>query len=111
MDNRYFKYGCPPLMSDGRFLTNYTRGRIVDQSIRLNNSIDSIQEYKLYLQNNGQKIINNEMMKLQENNTCNVNGECVNISNYNKKYYETFCGKPLDFTNNPYIHIEGMCKK
>ena len=41
MDNRYHTYGCPELMQDGRFLTNFTPKRTFEQMIRKVNDIES----------------------------------------------------------------------
>jgi len=80
MDNRYFKYKCPPLMQDARFITNYTESRIFEQYIRNVNKIDSAQEYKRFLQSNGELIMNREKDYQQRMNTCGVNGKCVPLS-------------------------------
>jgi hypothetical protein len=80
MDNRYFKHGCPPLMQDGRFITSYTESRIVDQHIRNLNKLNSIQEYKHFLQTNGEAVINRERAYQQEMYTCGVQGKCVSLS-------------------------------
>ena len=79
MDNRYFKQGCPAIWSKSRDLTNYYEQRIFDQYIRNTNNIQSAQEYKHFLQNNAEVIINREMDYLINKNTCNVNGQCVPI--------------------------------
>ena len=44
MDNRYFNHGCPALMQDGRFITNFTRQRVVDQYIRGVNTQKELEE-------------------------------------------------------------------
>jgi hypothetical protein len=80
MDNRYFANGCPPLMSDGRFITNHLRYNVFDQFIRNMNDIGSNHEYRHFLQNNANQILNKERKTLVENNTCNVNGKCVPVS-------------------------------
>jgi hypothetical protein len=80
MDNRYWSYGCPPLMQDGRFLTNYVRYKVFDQFIRNMNEIGSNHDYRHFLQNNGDKILNKERQALVENNTCQVNGKCAPLS-------------------------------
>jgi hypothetical protein len=92
MDNRYYKYNCPALMNDGRFLTSYVRSRVFDQYIRNINNIQSSQEYRHFLQNNGDQIINNLKGYLRETNTCKIEGKCLpmagpnnnNIINYLK---------------------------
>jgi hypothetical protein len=79
MDNRYYQYGCPPLMQDARFITNYLQNRIVEQYIRNINKIDSAQDYKNFLQKNGAAILDREFEFFTKNNTCNVNGRCLPI--------------------------------
>lgn len=80
MDNRYYKYGCPALMQDARFITNYIHHRQVDQIIRNVNKIDSAQEYRQFLQANGDTILNKERAIIQDVYTCKVNGLCVPLS-------------------------------
>ena len=46
MDNRYWKQGCPPLMSDGRFVTSYVDSDILNQFIRHVNELGSAQDFK-----------------------------------------------------------------
>lgn len=81
MDNRYWSNGCPALMQDGRFITNYVRTNIIDQVLREMNSIKSSSDYRLFLQKNGDTIMNNERNNLIKNNSCDVNGKCVILSN------------------------------
>ena len=71
MDNRSYTCNCPPLMQDGRFISSYIRGRTVDQLIRKITNLDSAQDYKLYLQQNTNKILSNLNVSLRENNVCN----------------------------------------
>jgi hypothetical protein len=80
LDNRYFKYGCPALMQDGRFITNYMESRIFEQYIRNVNKIGSAQEFKRFLQTNGDTIMNRERAYQQQVNTCGVQGKCVPLS-------------------------------
>ncbi len=79
MDNRYFNYGCPPLMHDGRFLTNYTPRRTHEQMIRQLNNIASSADYRSFLQENSETIRKRENEWLIKNNTCNVDGQCVKM--------------------------------
>lgn len=81
MDNRYFIHGCPALMQDARFITNYTDSRVFDQFIRNVNKISSAQEYKKFLQENTEELINREREYLMKTNHCNVDGKCLPISN------------------------------
>ena len=81
-DNRYFSYNCPALMQDARFITNYTRQRVVDQYIRTVNNLESAQDYKDFLQTNGDVIINRERSYNDENNLCKNDGKCMPVSTY-----------------------------
>jgi hypothetical protein len=83
MDNRYYKYNCPPLMNDGRFLTSYVRSRVFDQYVRNINNVQSSQEYRHFLQNNGDQILNNLKGYLRESNTCKIEGKCLPMSGPN----------------------------
>lgn len=109
MDNRYFKYGCPALMQDGRFLTNYVRGREIDQNIRNLNKIDSVQEFKLFLQQNGDDLLNRERAQLHELYTCDVSGKCVVLSNKSIKNVKYSCDCNLPKLPIGIKHIENMC--
>ena len=117
MDNRYYTYGCPAIMQDSRFITNYIRGRVFDQMIRQCNLIKSSQDYKLFLQQYGNLLITKEREQLLKNFTCNVNGQCVKPStlselNSNKigSKVEFSCGCPkhYDFLPNERT-IQNMC--
>jgi hypothetical protein len=81
-DNRYFSYDCPALMQDGRFITNYTQRRTLDQYIKRVNKIESAQEYKDFLQRNGETIINKERAYNEDNNLCKIDGKCRSVSVY-----------------------------
>ena len=80
MDNRYFQYGSPALMSDGRFITNYLPDRTIEQYIRYVNNIGSAQEYREFLQKNGDIIINREREIITKENTGSVNGNCLSVN-------------------------------
>ena len=80
MDNRYYKYNCPALMNDGRFLTSYVRGRVFDQYIRNVNNINTGNDYKNYLQENGDSILNNLKAFYRQAETCKVEGQCLPMS-------------------------------
>ena len=55
MDNRYYKHGCPPLMSDGRFITDYYPNCSMNLSAQKNMSS---WQYKLFLTRNASEIMN-----------------------------------------------------
>lgn len=83
MDNRYFNHGCPALMQDARFITNYTRGRVFDQFIRSTNNIESVHDYRTFLQSNADTIMTREREYAEKQNTCSLNGECAELGNKN----------------------------
>jgi len=83
MDNRYFNFNCPPLMSDGRFITNYMESRVFEQNIRNLNKLESALDYKDFLQKNATLIMNNEITYNENNNTCVLSESCPNIANKN----------------------------
>ena len=67
-------------MSDGRFISSYVRSSVFDQYIKNMNNINSAQNYKHFLQNNGDQIINNAKAYLRENNICKIEGKCLPMS-------------------------------
>ena len=77
MDNRYYKFGCPALMSDGRFLTSYVDSDVLNQYIRHVNKLNSANDFRIFLQKNGDSIINRERAYLIKKNTCGVHGTCA----------------------------------
>ncbi len=79
MDNRYYKNSCPALMQDGRFITNFIPKRSFEQFIRNVNNINTSAEYRQFLQNNGETIMNKEREHIEKTNTCGVNGMCLNF--------------------------------
>lgn len=80
MDNRYWSYGCPPIMQDARHITNYTRMNVFDQFIRNVNKIENGHSYRHFLQNYGDEIMNRERAYAEKTFTCSVAGRCVPIS-------------------------------
>lgn len=74
MDNYYAN--CPPRMDDGRFLTNYKSSTHINEHIKYLNGIVRNDDYRLYLQLNGDKIQDNNWMQLKKNNSC-WNNSCV----------------------------------
>ena len=100
MDNRYWSNECPALMQDGRFITNYIRSNVFEQLIKNTNGIESVHDYRLFLQKNGDSILNREREILVKINTCDVNGKCVNLSN-NIHLYCTTCTNKSFIENLP----------
>ena len=74
MDNYYGN--CPPRMEDARFLENYKSSTSIDEFIKFDNNIIRDDEYRLFLQINADKIMDNEWLHLKKNNSC-WNNACV----------------------------------
>ncbi len=80
MDNRYFTYGCPPLMQDGRFITNYLESRVFEQHICMINKIESAQDFKHFLQTNAETLMDRERNYQEQNNKGSVSNNCPPLS-------------------------------
>ncbi len=69
---------CPPRMDDGRHFTDYRPRCIVDSTIRSQNHINNNFDYRMFLINNADKVIQNfryEAVKKNKCETCdNKNG-------------------------------------
>lgn len=94
MDNRYFNHGCPPLMEDGRFITNFTESRIFEQVIRNVNQLESTHDYRAFLQANADTIMNRERAYMNKFNTCPVDGQCVPMGDQGRKFKDCACKCP-----------------
>jgi len=57
-------------MQDGRFLTTYIRSRVIDQFLRNANNILTNDDYRMFLQKNGETLLSNEISKLSNENLC-----------------------------------------
>ena len=78
MDN-YYK-NCPARMSDGNFLTNYKTASNYNELIKFQNNIVRDDDYRLFLQNNAEKMIDAEWLNLRKNNSGWKNA-CVHTYN------------------------------
>ena len=85
MDNRYYNYGCPALMNDARFISNYVRSSTFDQFIRTSNNINTSNQYRHFLQDNAAEMINNIKAHQRNNFSCNVTGKCLPINKPNNE--------------------------
>lgn len=68
MDN-FFK-NCPAKMSDSRFLTDWRSSDVREQYIRSINGFVRTDEFRTFMQVNGESIMDNEWQILKKNNTC-----------------------------------------
>lgn len=68
MDNFY--KDCPAKMSDGRFLADHRSTNVRDQYIKTINGIVRDDDYRKFLQDNAEKIMQKERKILKEQNSC-----------------------------------------
>lgn len=74
MDN--FWKSCPPKMSDARFLTDYRTAVRREEYVKQINGFVRDDEYRMFLQKNGETIQDGTWESLKKNNSCWVN-DCV----------------------------------
>jgi hypothetical protein len=71
--NNIPKYNqCPPRMSDGRHFTDYRPRCLVNGMIRSQNNINNNFDYRMFLTNNGVKMIQNFRYEAVKNNKCDA---------------------------------------
>lgn len=75
-NNTFFRDGCPALMSDGRFITSYTPSNELTENIRHINGIENTNQFREFLQTNGNRLMNKEREYLWESNTCAPKTAC-----------------------------------
>lgn len=75
-NNIYYKDGCPALMSDGRFITYYNSTNELTETMRKLNGFKSPNEFRTFMQNNGDLFIKAERDHVINNNTCNPSIAC-----------------------------------
>lgn len=74
--NAYYKDGCPALMSDGRFITYYNSSNELTENIRKLNGFKSPNQFRTFMQNNGDQFMNTERNYITKENTCNPATAC-----------------------------------
>lgn len=74
MDN-YFKQ-CPALMSDGRLFTDYRTPTRREEHIKYMNGVTRNDDYRMFLQQNAETIMDREWDSIKQTKSCNVN-ECI----------------------------------
>lgn len=75
-NNIYYKDGCPALMSDGRFLTYYNSSNELTETMRKMNGFRSANQFRTFMQNNGDLFMATEQDYLVKNNTCEPTTAC-----------------------------------
>lgn len=71
-NNRYFN--CPPRMDDGRHFTDYRPTCDVNTYIAINNNVKNSNDYRMFLMDNAEKLININRLYTTQINSC---GPCA----------------------------------
>jgi hypothetical protein len=75
-NNVYYRDGCPALMSDGRFITYYNSTNELTEAMRKMNGFKSPNEFRTFMQNNADKIMDAERSHIIRQNTCSPTTAC-----------------------------------
>jgi hypothetical protein len=71
-DNKFGESSnCPALMNDSRLFTNYLLNSKLNSYVKKVNGITDENTYRLFLQKNGSKIMDNERAFMSTNKRCN----------------------------------------
>jgi hypothetical protein len=75
-NNVYFKDGCPALMADGRFITYYNSSNELTEKMRRMNGFQSSNQFRTFMQTNGDLFMATEREYQIKNNTCMPTTAC-----------------------------------
>jgi hypothetical protein len=108
MDN--FFQNCPPMMADGfRELTDYKTATRRNEYVKYINGIYRDDQYRLFLQQNGDKIMDNVWKYHRNNNSC-WNTQCVH--NYpTRQLPRQFSQERIDHDQSFSTNIENIGKR
>lgn len=70
MNNAYHNLDCPPLMSDGRHGTDYRPSCDTHQLIQRQNGITSSHDFRYFLQNNAEQLMDINSRYFESNKSC-----------------------------------------
>jgi hypothetical protein len=76
-NNKYFN--CPPRMSDGRHFTDYRPSCDVNNLITANNGVVSSFDYRMFLQENAEKLMDLNRVYVVQKNACSPCVEPYNV--------------------------------
>ena len=75
-NNVYFRDGCPALMSDGHFITDYNSTNELTNAIQKLNGFKSANQFRTFMQANGDLFMATERQYQINKNTCSPNTAC-----------------------------------
>ena len=70
------KNNCPALMSDGRFITYYGSSNELTEAMRNVNGFKNPNEFRIFMQKNGDQLMNAERNHIFKENVCVPNLAC-----------------------------------
>lgn len=75
-NNVYYKDGCPAIMSDSRFLTNYQSTNDLTDKMMKANGYHNANQFRRFLQNNAEILMDAERDYIETENKCKPKNEC-----------------------------------
>ena len=88
MDN--FHLQCPPMMSDGRLFTDYRTNIRANEHMKLTNNIIRDDDYRVFLQQNTDNILDSQWKNIKETKSCWTNNTVHTYpSRMSYKWFET----------------------
>jgi hypothetical protein len=75
-NNVYYKDNCPAIMQDGRFITYYNSSNELTETLRKMNGFNSANQFRNFMQNNGDLFMATERQFLTDKNTCSPTTAC-----------------------------------
>ena len=75
-NNAFYKDGCPALMSDGRFITYHNSSNELTENMRKVNNFKNPNEFRRYMQNNGDLFRTAERDFIEKQNSCYPTKAC-----------------------------------
>lgn len=81
-DNKY--HFCPPLMSDCRHVTNYVPNSVMNEYVKHVYGIHDNNYYRAFLQQNAEKLMNNDKEFMERQFNCTVPVSCSYKNRCNK---------------------------
>ena len=81
-DNKYFF--CPPLMQDCRHVTNYVPNSVMNEYVKHTYGIVDNNYYRTFLQQNAEKLMQDEKMFMEKQFNCSVPVKCSYRNDCNK---------------------------
>jgi hypothetical protein len=104
-----FYRNCPPMMSDGRLFTDYRADIRTNEYIKYVNGIGRDDEYRIFLQENGEEILDKQWDVTRKNKSC-WNNECIH--SYPTRVYPPWFTeerKAVDSVFDPNRKVKYLC--